>query len=513
MARRTTNPYALMTDSELEKFLWNRYQQMGISGLSYSSLRKIKGLYHVLHERGYGQRRIIERLGLQADYQHFKENTFTKVVDGEIQQRWSWDRVIESLAPIVDAQGFLPPAQWLNANGLGSLVQYVYNSQRSWGELRVHFGSFDNSDFIVSRNGLRWKSRPEASLSNFLYARGIEHKTGEKYPKDYAKLGAATYGYYDLHFRATSGEWIDVEIWGDKPKGHNEDGYALKRQAKEAFNQDNPHFLGIHFADCYEDARLTELLTPLLGIIEPFVFDKPEDHIVQTTHWTDSDELIAYCRQLALEQPDGIFPTEEWLRKRGKWKDREGSAYNTVSVYIKNWLGGVRNLRKILGQAEHSTATWTRETAIAAYQGWYDEHGFTTGQVRRNQHGLSADDRKRAQNITAAVEAYFGSVAELNNQLGIQSPKLTKWSRKRIMDEASRIHARYDLTPNQIAYLDADDKLIFAIEDDDWIISRQIASRLKSYFTSANELYYLLKIEPVDLRILRRQRRNKNRKN
>jgi hypothetical protein len=53
--------------------------------------------------------------------------------------------------------------------------------------------------------------------------------------------------------------------------------------------------------------------------------------------------------------PDGKFPTEEWLRKRGRWADRPGEPYNTLSVYIKQWIGGVRKLRLLLDQEEAST--------------------------------------------------------------------------------------------------------------------------------------------------------------
>ncbi|HFD32938.1 MAG TPA: hypothetical protein ENJ28_09575 [Gammaproteobacteria bacterium] len=495
-----------MSDKEIIDYLKSRYQKHGISSLSYQSIKQEKGLYHVLYSRGFKQREIIKRLGLEKEYKKYKEKTFKKVVDGKVQKWWSWDRVIDTTTLIVDEKGFLPPAQWFTLNGYGSLVQYVYNSNKRWEDLRAHFNSFENSDFVTSRNGMRWRSRPEASLSNFLYARGITHKTGEKYPEEYTKYGDSSYGYFDIHFRNARNEWVDVEIWGDKPKGHNEAGYAAKRKAKEAFNKGNSLFLGLHYTDCYDDVRLEGLLEKYIGIIDPHIFDKPEDKIIQTTHWSDADELIEYCKEIAKSQPDGVFPTEEWLRKRGKWKDREGPLYNTVSVYIKTWIGGIRKLRKILGQAENSTISWNRESAINEYKAWFNKYGFTTHQARTGARNLSNEEKRVAQNISSAVAKYVGIADEINSLLGIIPEKMTKWGKDIILEETARIYEKYALTPNQVASLSEDDKNVFNVTDKDIALSKQIVDRLTFYFSGVKEVYERLNIHPIDKRILRRQR-------
>lgn len=505
MGKPKTNKYSLMSDKEIIDYLNSRYQKHGVSSLSYHSIKQEKGLYHLLYSRGFKQREIIKQLGLEQEYKKYKEKTFKKVVDGKIHKRWSWKRVIDTVTPIVEEQGFVPPGQWFNSNGYGSLVQYIYNSNKSWEDLRAHFNSFENSDFVTSRNGMRWRSRPEASLSNFLYARGIIHKTGEKYPEEYSKFGNSSYGYYDIHFKNSVNEWVDVEIWGDKPKGHNESGYAAKRIAKEIFNKTNPLFLGLNYSDCYDDDRLEVLLEKHIGIIEPYIFDKPEDKLIQTTHWSDADELIEYCKEIAKSQPDGIFPTEEWLRKRGKWKDRKGPLYNTVSVYIKEWIGGIRKLRKILGQGENSTISWSRESAIKEYKAWFNKYGFTTHQARTRARNLSNEERRAAQNISSAVAKYVGTAEEVNSLLGIAPKKLTKWSQDIILREAERIYEKYELTPNQIASLSQDDKNIFQVIDEDIAISKQIVDRITTYFSGAKEVYKRLNIQPVDKRILRKQ--------
>ena len=80
------------------------------------------------------------------------------------------------------------------------------------------------------------------ALSNFLYARGVEHRKGERYPAAFSECGDARYGIYDMHFKAADGEWIDVEVWGDNPKGQQPEKYARRRESKETFNRENKRF-------------------------------------------------------------------------------------------------------------------------------------------------------------------------------------------------------------------------------------------------------------------------------
>ena len=188
--------------------------------------------------------------------------------------------------------------------------------------------------FYNSRVGIRWRSRPEAGLSNFLYARGIEHKRGERYPDGYSKQSGRAHGRYDLHFRSNAGEWIDVEIWGDLPDAYSHGRYRRTREFKEAWRAGDPNFLGLQYQDCLSDGRLAVLLQPYIRVIEPFRFDKPQDRQIETAHWSDADEFLETCRQLAADMPDGIFPSEEWLRKRGRYASRTGDAYNTIAVRV-----------------------------------------------------------------------------------------------------------------------------------------------------------------------------------
>ena len=84
-------------------------------------------------------------------------------------------------------------------------------------------------------------------------------------------------------------------------------------------------------------------------------------------------KLLDYCRELIKQFENQEFPTEEWLRKRGKWKDRDGEAYNTLSIYIKTWLGGIRKAEKNIRQESVSTKVWDKEIAMDDLKRWFRE--------------------------------------------------------------------------------------------------------------------------------------------
>lgn len=446
--------FSEMSEDELLYFCQQLYAKDGIKALSYDALSKQGSLYYHLYQHGLNQKALIARLNLQEQYGAFKA-TIPLMRRGQVAQRWTWEHIIKEAKAVKDKMGLLPPAGWFQSNGHATLVTSVYYLKHSWEDLRKELDDFEGSNFVESRNGMRWLSHPEAALSNFLYARGIEHKRGEKYPDDYAQHSTSKYAYFDLHFLCLSNVWIDVEIWGDKPNGHAEAHYKIKRQYKEAYNEENPNFLGIHFKDCFNEATLTEILEPYIGNIDAFKFDKPTDHLIQSTHWSNADELLEYCRHLVTTMPDGQFPTEEWLRKRGKWKDRPGETYNTLSIYIKTWLGGIRNLRKLLGQSHVSTIEWNKDSAIAAYQKFYETHKQTPGQIRslhRRHGGVPIELAAEAGRLENAALKYAGGSAAVNEHLGIAVDRTRLWTRETILDGFKAVIAEWKVSPMQLLY-------------------------------------------------------------
>lgn len=337
---------------------------------------------------------------------------------------WTWKRIVKKANDIVKQCGYLPPAEELRRMGYSSMAAVLYERGKTWEDLRAVVNDFNRSSFVQSRSGLRWRSHPEASLSNFLFSRGIKHGKGKKYPEEYTSFSGRNYGYYDLWFLDKNNRLIDVEVWGDKPLGFKEEHYKYKRKIKEEFNKGRNTFLGLHYTDCYSEALLSKKLEPFIGDIYPFNFVKPYDRQIETTHWSNADDLLITCKKIADMQPDGKFPTEDWLRKRGKWFNREGEAYNTVSVYIKLWVGGTRKVRELLGQSEFSTIKWDKEKALLELTTWYRQYGKSPNAIRMDARcgkiNLSKDESDRGSRIIGAVEKHAGGMIAACKAIGIK---------------------------------------------------------------------------------------------
>jgi len=218
------------------------YEEEGITALTFQKL-KARKLYFPLYRKNVSLSDVIAELGLEREYREHRERTPIRR-GGRQTLRWTWPRLLEVTKKIAEHHGSLPSAAWLQSNGHGSVVAAVYSLGYTYADLREALKDFSNSNFVESRNGMRWLSHAEASLSNFLYVRGIEHRKGGRYPADYAVQTGRRYGLYDLMFRASDERWMDVEVWGDKPRGR-EQVYATKRVAKELYNRSNPDFIGI----------------------------------------------------------------------------------------------------------------------------------------------------------------------------------------------------------------------------------------------------------------------------
>lgn len=499
-----------MSENDLLDFCRHLYAKDGIKALSYEELSKQGALYYHLYQHGLNQKALIVRLDLQEQYSAYKA-TMPMMRRGRLAQRWTWAHIVKEAKAAKEKMGALPPAAWFQSNGHATLVASVYYLKHSWEDLRQELDDFEGSNFVESRNGLRWLSHPEAALSNFLYARGIKHKRGERYPDEYAQHSTAKYAFFDLHFLSRNEVWIDVEVWGDKPNGHAEAHYKIKREHKESFNEKNPNFLGIHFKDCFNEATLANILEPYIGIIKPFQFDKPTDHLIHSTHWSNADELLEYCRHLVATMPDGQFPTEEWLRKRGKWKNRPGETYNTLSIYIKTWLGGVRNLRKLLGQSQVSTIEWDKNSAIAAYQKFYDKHGLTPGQARqigRKGGDISRELSADAARIDNAVLKYAGGAAAVNELLGIVIDRTRGWSREAILEGFQAIISKWNISPTQLLYDHKAGKTKLPLET--YQNTCQLIDAVGRKFSGVKEVYEILGFEPPSRPRKRRTKRELN---
>ena len=445
-----------IAEEDLIAFCRDLYQANGFEALTYNAMQQnYPKLYMRLYKRGLNKAVLIDRLSLSAEFAEHQANR-PKTYAGKVRVPWTWERVVTLAGELTAQHGHVPSAPWFQRHELGAAVHFVYRSGRTWDQVQSAVGGLSQGRFVESRNGFRWLSHAEASLSNFLYARGVEHRKGERYPAPFSEGGDARYGLYDMHFKAADGEWIDVEVWGDNPKGQQPEKYARRRESKETFNRENSRFLGISHKACYDDGHLEKVLHPHIGLLKPFVFSRPFDPVIPSTHWSNADELLTFCRTVAAVAPGGVFPAEDWLRKRGRWAERPGKTYNTLAVYIRLWLGGIRNVRKLLDQSHASTLQWDEDRALNEYRRFFEEHGRTPGQVAGDRYStvscnaMNADVLADAVRINTAVEKYAGGALEAQRRLGVACSR-RYWTAESVRDAFSDFCKQHGITPSQAA--------------------------------------------------------------
>jgi hypothetical protein len=421
------------------------YAVHGIVALSTPFLEKQKSsLYAKLLAVGLKQPFLLAEFDLAEEYAAWRESN--RSYRGSVKPKWSWDAAVSKAKEIVERDGELPNVQECRETGLSSLTNAVHNSGKTWEELRAAVGLRADS-FAESRNGMRWRSRPEACLSNFLHARGVQHRKGGRYPKDYTEQTRRRWGQYDLHFCSAKGEWINVEVWGDPLNGLSGGRYKRTRTLKEKWHRNDRNFLGISYQSCFSDIKLTEILKPYIGQIVPFRFERIGDDLVQTSHWSNKDELIQECRRLAEQMPNGVFPPESWLRKRGKYANRQGESYNTLAIRVNQWLGGTRNVRRILGQSEVSTAEWTKDNIAVAWHEFHANYGITPSQ------SIGATYRKLLPRLVLAkgsriyqAARYHGALSIIRNE---GTARKTKWTPGFTRAEWRRFFEKHHRTPSE----------------------------------------------------------------
>jgi hypothetical protein len=347
---------------------------------------------------------------------------------------WTWERIVSTATQVKNERGVLPPAPWFAENDYSGLTNALYGRLgKSWLDLRNAVDSHEmSSSNALSRIGIRWRSKAEACLSDFLYARNVEHAIGRRYPSSYSKLSCKAHGMYDLHFRKpNSNEWIDVEVWGGHPGGDGAEEYRRVRQAKIAFHKGNKNFIGIEHSDCYREPRLEQILRPFIGKLAIINYSHELDHSVPSVRWSTSEEVFAFCRQIAAKQSDGIFPSEKWLRKQGIYADRDGEAYPSLMDKVYQHFGSISNLRKLLGQQQHNRRRWSDDVVKSELDAWMKRYRRTPGAIavafKKGDTSISQSEVRRGNVIATMAQNYSGGVTNALRDLGYDvRPNATK---------------------------------------------------------------------------------------
>ena len=255
----------------------------------------------------------------------------------------------------------MPSMEYLNKNGEGSFINYMYQLGLTWQQLHEKYDIPLNSK-LLARNNFYMDSHAEVCLVNFLWCRGIEIKKGEYYTNDYTK-NTGRNGIYDLHFKSSTGIYkdtlISIEIWGGT-KGHNEEEYNKKRKEKEDSHKDDNCFLGIEYSDCYKEIRLIKILEPYIGIIEPYIFKNEEDKLVPCTKWNLIDGIRTNCKYV-MEHNNEEIPPVNWFLCKGMWANREKKDWEITNSFNGNNLvsaiqkfGGIKKVRELMNIASQN---------------------------------------------------------------------------------------------------------------------------------------------------------------
>ena len=436
-------------EAQITEFLADvrtRYEAVGLAALNHRALAQA-GLRGRMQKLGLLKADLLRALGLEAEFEGERSSRFT--YRGVEKPRWTWEQVVLTARTLLAEQGDLPTIPWCRRNSHSHLVNVVFQTGHTWEQLRETVGLPPSARFFQSRSGIRWRSRPEACLSNFLHARGVEHKRGEPYPAGYAKQSGRARAHYDMHFRAADGRWIAIEVWGNLSGDHfGGERYGETRRMKEAWNSaHNPDFLGIDHGDCLSDARLEEHLSPYIDIAVPIRVQRREDRLLETAHWSSADELLDTCRQIAALAPGGVFPSDEWLRKRGKFTDRNGPAYNSLSAYVQRWLGGTRKVRELLGQEHASTTKWDVEKVKAAWAAFEQAHGLSPQQAY-----MPVTSKTLAPEIAAEACRIYTAARRLDvrdPELRIRIGRKVSWTSERILSEWKAFYDEFRWQPTE----------------------------------------------------------------
>lgn len=391
------------------------YKTHGIKALIYTWLlnNSHKRLYNFIV--GKCKMKIVdvaEYLGISNEWKEYLRKK---------PKYWCRERIDKTIKEIIKRFGYFPAAGFLREKGYGSFITAFYTNNMSVAMVEKKYNVTKDPKFW-SRNGICFLSLAEACFANFLYARGIKFKKGERYPEEYSNQTGRKYGIFDIHFEGQNGSfkdnWVDVEIWGENPNGHDKKNYANKRNQKINFNKKNKNFLGIEYRNCYNEDKLINILKPYIGVIKPFVFEKETDHKIKSTMWSLADSVIERCKYI-MNHNDNNMPGESWLRcrKGGKYEHRKREDWekkynlNSLCVHIKQ-VGGMRKIREILNCPQTSTL-WNKEKILQEIKDIYITYGRTPGSIQAdlyitiNQTEKETELMKRSARIIAAANHHF----------------------------------------------------------------------------------------------------------
>ena len=179
-----TTKFHAMNKRELLAYCSELVEERGISVLRFKELSGIPGLYGNLYAKGLPLKTLVKELGLEEEYEEYRDKNWCKVVNGKEHRKWTWIRVLRVAQDTIEQEGFLPPAEWFFKHGQSAFVAAIYSMGRTWEELRTEFDSFTGS------------GNPREAASTFYQPRDSSESLGtwrdRLTPEEIARVETAT---------------------------------------------------------------------------------------------------------------------------------------------------------------------------------------------------------------------------------------------------------------------------------------------------------------------------------
>lgn len=269
-------------------------------------------------------------------------------------ERWNLDRIHRTAKQLIEDFGCLPPHSAIaGKKEYGAFSINLGKHNILYEDLRKQYG-VPNDLRLIARNGITFRSAAEAAVANFLIVRGIDVLLGKSYPKESGRQWT-----YDLHFKNSDGNLMDVEVWGGEYSGGQEriDNYEQNKAGKLEFNKNNPNFVHLHVDNCWKDDFLTEFFRPYIGDPEVQILDKIGE-LVPAVLLATADSTIQECKKLCERLKVEEIPCRQWFLRTGKFADRKVEDWECGHLaYDIPKLGGWNKVRLFCKLAKHAEDT------------------------------------------------------------------------------------------------------------------------------------------------------------
>ncbi len=373
---------------------------------------------------GLSFKELADEFGIRAEWdavmRSSRHNGAVKATQRRGQEVWTKELIIEYTANLCKEFKCLPASPWLAANGHSGFVSHVPLVGSSFPELRARFSPGPAKSRSI--DGVHWDSYTEAAVANYLLARAISLVPGRPYPAAFFDT-TGRHGIYDMHFVATTPEYvgkeITVEIFCGGPVNGNPallEKYQRKRELKENFHLGDPLFLVLEYDECNNERKLQVKLQPFIG--DPDISITYKDYAsyqLPPTKWSLIDDLLQQAKEICNHTEDGKLPSTDWLCQTGSYKERpkcpwERSSYEWFREQVYQ-IGGWVMLRKLLGEEVQKTE-WTQSELVEEFRLIYDKYNKTPNTLFSFMIG-----RKKAK-------------SEIDTEWGNRARRAYLWSKK-----------------------------------------------------------------------------------